>query len=119
MKFNLWFSNYCSNSSVTLMMRYVSGFDSEYVTLETNKALGNSLMSLSKKSCWTWYDDWEWFNEESFMKDRHRAEVKTYGHIFPLNMIKISPFDRADNTSKQATSRLNHLLNVIRKRVKQ
>lgn len=120
MQYNLWFSNYCSNSSFNLMMRYVSGFDSEYVTLETNKALGNSLMSLYKKNdCWTWYDDWEWFNEESFMKDRDRDEVKTYGHIFPLNMIKITPFDRADNTSEKATSKLNHLLNVIKKMIKQ
>lgn len=91
MKFNLWFSNYCSNKSFNLMLRYIDGFNSEYVTLKTNKKLGNCIQSLYKgNGCWTWYADWEWFNEESFMKDKTFEDgIKTHGHIFPLNMIKM------------------------------
>lgn len=91
MKFNLWFSNYCSNKSFNLMLKYIHGFDSGYVTLKTNKKLGNYIKELYKKNgCWTWYDDWEYFNEESFMKDKSFAEtIKMYSHIFPLNMIKV------------------------------
>lgn len=114
MKFNLWFSNYCSNSSFNLMLRYISGFDSGYVTLPTNKALGNYVMGLYKENnCWTWYDDWKWFNEEAFMKDRnHLDEVKTYGHFFPLNMIK---FDSGGAAAPDSTKPLKFLHKVFGK----
>jgi hypothetical protein len=97
-QFNLWFSNYCSNSSLNLMLRYISGFDSEYVTFKTDKVMATSVKELYKKNdCWTWFDDWTWFNEESFMKDRdYIDEVKPYGHIFPLNMIKFEPFGESN-----------------------
>jgi hypothetical protein len=92
LKYNLWFSNYCSNRSFNLMLRYISGFDSNYVTMKTNKVTGRFVKDISKMNgCWTWYDDWEWFNEESFMKDNrsYKDRSEAYGHIFPLNMIKM------------------------------
>lgn len=91
-KFNLWFSNYCSNNSFNLMLNYISGFDSEYVTLKTDKTIGNHVKDIyTKNQCWTWYDDWEWFSEESFMKDKDlQAEKKDHGHIFPINIIKFN-----------------------------
>lgn len=90
MKFNLWFSNYCGNKSFKLMLKYISGFNSEYVTLKTNITMSNNIKRLYKKNgCWTWYDDWKWFSEESFMKDGNIVKSsKKYGHIFPVNMIK-------------------------------
>lgn len=90
LKFNLWFSNYCSNKSYPLMLKYISGFISEYVTFNTNKVLSRQIADLYKKNgCWTWFDDWVWFNEESFMKDEDlKVDNKVYGHVFPLNMIK-------------------------------
>ena len=91
LNFNLWFSNYCSNKSFNLMIRYIPAFNSEYVTLKTNKIIGHQIKNLYKRNkCWTWYDKWEWFNEESFIKDgTFDEEEKTYGNIFPLNMIKV------------------------------
>jgi LmbE family N-acetylglucosaminyl deacetylase len=119
MKFNLWFSNYCSNSSFNLMLRYISGFDSEYVTLKTNKIIGNYIKNLYKKNnCWTWYDDWEWFNEESFMKDKDKNytdEIRTYGHIFPLNMLKFDPLSEAGG---KAEAKSNFWRDLILRRVK-
>ncbi len=91
MEFTLWFSNYCSNKSFDLMRRYVFGHDYKYVTLKTNKVLSNIIKHLYQKNgCWTWYDDWEWFNEESFIKDnRVEKQIDKYGPLFPLNLIKI------------------------------
>lgn len=91
-KFNLWFSNYCSNNSFNLMLEYVSGFDSDYTTLKTNKTIGKQVKDLyMKNNCWTWYDDWEWFSEESFMEDKgFQSEKKDHGHIFPINNIKFN-----------------------------
>lgn len=92
MHYNLWFSNYCSNKSFPLASEYISGFTSQYVTMQTNKALANNLLSLYKKNqCWTWLDNWEWFNEESFMKSTDLTLSKeSFGHIFPLNMIRLN-----------------------------
>lgn len=111
--FNLWFSNYCSNSSLNLMLRYVSGFDSDYLTLRTDKSTGINVMDIYKKNnCWTWYDDWEWFNEESFMKDRgSRESGRSYGHIFPLNIIKFY-HDSVDTHSKKTPSLIELWRNV-------
>jgi len=96
MGFAIWFSNYCSNKSYNLMLNYISGFNSEYVTLMTNKTLAHDIRDLYKKyECWSWYNDWEWFNEESFMRDKNCSdslktyELQKYGHIFPLNFIKV------------------------------
>lgn len=90
MKFNLWFSNYCSNKSYCLMLRYISGFNSDYITLKSNKTQSSHIKGIYEKNgCWTWYEDWVWFNEESFMGDNDiGGDIKLYGHIFPLNMIK-------------------------------
>ena len=90
-KFNLWYSNYCSNRSFGLALRYISGFDSEYITLKTNKMLAENIMKLYvKNGCWTWRKDWVWFNEESFKKDDFPHEkTEDYGHTFPVNMIKV------------------------------
>ncbi len=117
MKFNLWFGNYCSNKSFNLMLRYISGFNSEYVTLKTNIVLGNKIKELYKRNeCWTWYDDWEWFNEESFMKDRNgvfEERINKYGHIFPLNLIKLKPPSESWGKSKvlnKFTSKISRTL---------
>jgi hypothetical protein len=120
MKFNLWFPNYCSNKSFGLMLRYVSGFNSEYITLKTDKKLGKEIENIYKKNgCWTWYNDWEWFNEESFMKDKDPDEtIKIYGHIFPLNNIKIEVPDEKERKSYFFGWRIYNLLrNLFTKKV--
>jgi LmbE family N-acetylglucosaminyl deacetylase len=95
--FNLWFSNYCSSKSYNLMLRYVYGFDSSYVTVETDQELGKSLMQLyQRNNCWTWYEDYSWFTHECFMLfNRGEVSARSPGHIFPLNFIKVGiPRDR-------------------------
>ncbi len=88
--FRLWFSNYSSNRSAKLMFRHISGFDTEYVSLQTNPALAQEIASLYKKhGCWTWYIDYRWFDEECFIQDDSSDETeKGYGHLFPINMLK-------------------------------
>ena len=106
--FKLWFSNYCSSKSYNLMLRYVSGFDSNYVTVETDRELGKSLMQLYQRNkCWTWYDDFAWFTHECFMlSNRGEVGAGSTGHIFPLNFIKTRvPWDREDGTRFMAIAR--------------
>jgi LmbE family N-acetylglucosaminyl deacetylase len=93
MDFNIWFSNYCGNKSYPLMLRYISGANSNYVTLKIDKSLTERIKGIYERhGCWTWYREWEWFNEEAFMNDNslkdNRGNTERCGHIFPINMIK-------------------------------
>ena len=91
--FALWFSNYCSNRSVTLMNRYISGFNSDYDCLPVNPALAQKIADIFKKNgCWTWYEDFQWFDHECLMRitpsEGYQATLR-YGHSFPVNYMKI------------------------------
>lgn len=89
MGFDLWFSNYCGNRSISLMLKYISGYSSDYVTFNTNPELIKQISDLYKQhGCWTWYNDYEWFKSESFMRDRDMNSALAYGHAFPINFIK-------------------------------
>jgi LmbE family N-acetylglucosaminyl deacetylase len=89
--FNLWFPNYSSNKSYKLMLKYISNEKLEYVTFKANKMMADSIKKLYMRNrCWTWFDDWECFNEESFIKDKTADDKeKKYGQIFPINMINV------------------------------
>jgi LmbE family N-acetylglucosaminyl deacetylase len=89
--FDLWYSNYCSNKSFRLASSYISGYRSDYITLSTGKAFATEVRNLYfHHGCWTWYDDYEWFNEESFIRDNGAARQEGgHGHYFPLNVVKI------------------------------
>lgn len=89
--FTLWFPNYSSNKSYKLMLKHISNANLEYVTLKTNKKLSDHIKRIYiKNGCWTWYDDWKWFDEESFIKDNQpENDVCKYGHMFPLNLMNV------------------------------
>jgi LmbE family N-acetylglucosaminyl deacetylase len=88
--FNMWYSNYCGNQSLRLMLKYISGFSSDYITLPTDIDLIHTVSNLYKKyRCWTWYKDYVWFREECLIMHRTDCQKdQPYGHFFPLNMIK-------------------------------
>jgi hypothetical protein len=89
--FEIWFSNYCSNNSLPMMLSYVSGCQSKYERRPTQPQLSAKIMRLfQENNCWTWYDDWVPFQDECFM---NRADLPPdpslgHGYLFPLNMIK-------------------------------
>jgi hypothetical protein len=90
--FGLWISNYCSNKSHNLMLRHLSGFRSDYVTLETKPELARQVEEVYRSNnCWTWpFDDYRWFTHECFIEDRGLPLTETKsGHLFPLNYIRV------------------------------
>ncbi len=91
LKFHLWFPNYCSNKSINWMTKYIPTFNPKYVTLKTNKTLSKKIKKLYQKNgCWTWYTDWQWLEEETFIRDSENDDTKrNYGKIFPLNIINV------------------------------
>jgi hypothetical protein len=130
MKFNVWFPNYCSNKSINLMITFSAGMGSEYTTLKTNQALANSIMDLYiQNSCWTWFNNWKWSAEESFIKDEcyqdeylkltnkssmsnttFNVNLKENHHAFPLIFIKVKLLSTTD--AKPA------LLRIIPKKIR-
>lgn len=92
--YTLWFSNYCSNRSVTLMNQYISGFHSDYQCLPANPVLAQKIANIYRNNdCWTWYEDYQWFDNECLMRNvpsEDQPESLPYGRIFPVNYMKIN-----------------------------
>jgi hypothetical protein len=115
-RFDLWYSNYCSNRSVTFMNGYLSGFDAACECLPVNLGLVRRIAAIYKRNdCWTWYDDYRWFDSEWLRKeqaDTEHEQVLPYGHSFPLNYIKIHV-----GGSKQRPARAMRTLSRLKRRL--
>lgn len=89
--FEVCFSNYCSNVSFEFMLRHIRGFRSNYQRRSTNLDLSAQVKKLYQEhGCWTWFDDWQPFQDECFMNlmDLPKPALSGHGHLFPLNMIR-------------------------------
>jgi len=89
MNYNVWFTNYCSNRTIKLMSKLMSTRRLEYVPLKTNAMLAKEMMAIYQKNgCSTWYEDWQWFDEESLIRDNHDTPgERASGQRLPLNCI--------------------------------
>jgi LmbE family N-acetylglucosaminyl deacetylase len=94
MRFNLWFSTYCSNKSFPLMYEFFPFISSDCITLSTDDKLANAIKSIyQKNNCWTWYANWQWVKEETFIRYEATDEGnQNYGLTIPVNAIRIEPF---------------------------
>jgi hypothetical protein len=120
MQFNLWYSNYVSNKSAKLMIKELAGLDYRAVTLPTNKTLAADIANIYKRNkCWTWYDDYEWCDNETFIKDSDaESKNKRYGQLLPINYINIEkqPAQKSiiDLYVSKAIKKLNKMVVKIR-----
>lgn len=91
--FTLWMSNYCTDRSMPLAMRYFRTSPGPYVRLPTNKAFADTIADVYKRhGCWTWADDWAWFDEECYMQAPEEGTApEPHRHLFPLNFFTIEP----------------------------
>jgi LmbE family N-acetylglucosaminyl deacetylase len=116
---DLWFSNYVSNVSLGLHLRYVSGFNSRYISRATDTELSHRGAEIYKaEGCWTWYEDFEWFREESFVNASALATSsdqtsKGYGRLYPLNLIRLSAGYRTTPDPPRAPSLLSHVRHAL------
>lgn len=102
--FRLWYSNYCSNKSHNLMLRHLSVFRSDYVTLETDPDLAQAIEKIYRENdCWTWpFEDYRWFTHECIIEDKGQPVTGSgNGHLFPLNYIRIdNPWEESHKTKR-------------------
>lgn len=89
--YTMWFPNYVSNKSCGLMASQMDTINLSYITLQTNKELSARIQRLYQKhKCWTWYDDWQWFEEETFLSKPAAAEnAMGSGRTVPMNFIRV------------------------------
>ena len=68
MGFSIWFPAYCSYKSLSLMKRHPGLSGNFYRTFKTDRDLANMIKELyARNGCWTWFSDWKWPEEESFI----------------------------------------------------
>lgn len=89
--FSLWISNYCTERSLPLAMRYFQTMPGSYIRLPTNKAFAERVAQIYKDNdCWTWATDWSWFDDECYMPAPLEASpAAAHRHLFPLNLFTI------------------------------
>lgn len=89
--FTLWMSNYCTERALPLAMRYFQEKPGSYLRLPVDKEFAEAIARVYRRhDCWTWIDDWAWFDEECFMEaPRAPSGVTAHSHLFPLNFFAI------------------------------
>jgi LmbE family N-acetylglucosaminyl deacetylase len=112
--FRIWFSNYFSNKSYGLMLRYMTGFDGAHRTLKTNPKLGKRLQALyTQNGCWTWFSDYQWPENEVFMLwEENDPKTPRVGAVFPMNAVRIefSPPQKSEQSWRKTVGRIRKKL---------
>lgn len=116
--FRVWYSNYFSNKSHGLMLRYLSGFDGVYRVLKTRPELGKRVQALySRNNCWTWYSDYQWPESEGFLLwDRDGSKTPKAGVVIPMNAIRIE-FPHNQKSKKPWRQAIGQIINKIGSRM--
>lgn len=91
--FSLWMSNYCSERALPLAKTYFDSAEPQFEKLPVDKKFADEVSQVYRDAgCWTWADDWKWFDFECYMPaPRSQKMLKNQGHLFPLNMFNIDP----------------------------
>lgn len=91
--FKLWMSNYCTERTVPLAMRYMTDSPSPQVRLASDKDFAEKVADTYKKhDCWTWDDNWQWPDEECFIEaPMSQANSTADRYLPPLNFFAIDP----------------------------
>lgn len=114
--FKIWFPNLVSNRSAKLFDTYSSHIDPQFLSLETNKRLAYQIRNIYlKNSCWTWYDDWEWFSKDIFLSlSVDPSNENNYGYPIPLEMVKVRMPDKNENEPGKAVLSIRNRYKVLK-----
>lgn len=114
--FTLWVSNYVSDRSAPLMLRYMTSFDNHFICMPTNRKIAKTIRDLyAQHGCWTWYDGFKWCYNEAFLRLNPVAQHKrNIGRAFPVNFLDIDEGNtRATHRERleKMVKRVNRLVN--------
>ncbi|MBD9623360.1 hypothetical protein IB279_10435 [Ensifer sp. ENS06] len=99
--FKLWMSNYCTERSMPLAMQYFSRRPQDYIRLPADKGFAEQVANIYRQhGCWTWRDDWIWFDDECFMEAPSSKPESGGFHLLPMNLFNFGTVVRKPvNTS--------------------
>jgi hypothetical protein len=92
--FDIWFPSYFSNKSAGLMAKTLTRLHVEFFIEKTNQQLAYKLFEMYKKNeCWTWFDNWTWPTEETFIKDTFNQDSEQNAYTkrlsLPFHLIRL------------------------------
>jgi LmbE family N-acetylglucosaminyl deacetylase len=89
--FHLWMSNYCTDRTLNFAQRYFEMPKNGYIRLPTNKVFAQQVADVYRKhDCWTWDDNWAWFDDECFMEMPESSSAAVpHRHLVPMNLFTI------------------------------
>ncbi len=89
--FTQWMSNYCTERTLPLAMRYFDNEEREIIQRKADKAFAEEIADCYRKAgAWTWSDQWVWFDTEHFCRvPDGPAEPQQQANLMPLNMFVI------------------------------
>lgn len=104
--FKLWMSNYCTERTVPLAVKYMTGSPACDVRLPSNKAFADKVADTYKKhDCWTWDENWVWPDEECFIETPTRQAASANDrYLPPLNFFAIDPPSAAAHATASDTA---------------
>lgn len=89
--FKQWMGNYVSNRSLSLAKTYFGAKFDDPICLSTDVPYAQAFADIYKKhDCWTWRDDWKWFEQECFTRAPKEQVIDSQQtHIGPMNVFSI------------------------------
>lgn len=112
MGYHIWFSNYCSTRTVHLASRMVNAC--EVCTYATDKVMARKILDVYERTnTWTWYDNWEWPAQETFLKESYsKTQGISAGTLLPVSMVVMPPLPSQPVSSESRVRRLKRFLGM-------
>jgi len=90
--FTLWMSNYVTERSLPLALRYFGHEPDRVIQRDVDKVFAEQVADIYRKTnTWTWTQDWCWFDTEHFIEaPRGARPPKTQERLMPLNVFNMS-----------------------------
>jgi LmbE family N-acetylglucosaminyl deacetylase len=117
MGFSLWIPNYVSNRSQVLMQESMTAIGDRFFTRPTDKTFAGQILQLYKdNNCWTWYEGYEWPDDETFFMVNPQNQRKRHlGKALPMNYIDVGQVGATSPLFKR-TERIIQRISRIRNR---
>ncbi len=84
-------SNYCTDRAAKLATSYFTSQKPDFIRLPSDPVYAEKVADVYRKhDCWTWNEEWQWFEDECYMEAPISQNPVAPGtHLFPLNFFKL------------------------------
>ena len=83
--FQVFVSSYVERRALALMQTSLEVGVAEAISLPVNSHITRPIVEVYKRaSCWTWFDDWVWPKDESFLRLEAGEPIRPFPAPFQL-----------------------------------